>query len=174
MNIPAKREYLKALLVCESYHHSNTQKVAQVIAKTLDAEIKKPQEVDPSETADYSLVGFGSGIFFGKHHGSILKLVDKLPQGNNKTVFIFSTSGEEGKIEGFHRKLHRKLEEKGYNILDEFNCAGYDTFLFNKVVGGISKGRPNQEDLNAAQIFGEKLKRTYNVLLLCDRPSSSK
>jgi len=163
---------LRALLVCQSYHHNNTQKVAQVIAQTLGAEIKNPQEVDPSEVEGYSLVGFGSGIYFSKHHGSILKLVDKLPHGNNKTVFIFSTSGEEGKMQGFHKNLRRKLELKGYNILDEFNCAGYDTFLFNKVVGGISKGRPNQDDLNAAQTFAEKLKRSYNVLLLCDKPSS--
>jgi flavodoxin len=160
-------------IVCHSYHHNNTQKVAQVIAPVLGAEIKTPQDVNPEDVASYGLIGFGSGIYFGKHHASILKLVDKLPQGNNKTVFIFSTSGEEGKMDGFHRKLRRKLEEKGYNILDEYNCPGYDTFLFTKIVGGISKGRPNQEDLNAAQTFGEKLKRTYNVLLLCEKPSSS-
>jgi flavodoxin len=161
---------LKALLICQSYHHKNTEKVASVIAQALGAEVKTPQEVKPEDVAGYGLIGFGSGVYFGKHHASILKLADKLPQGNNKTVFIFSTSGEEGKMEHFHKKLHQKLEAKGYNILDEFNCPGYDTFLFTKIVGGLQKGRPNQDDLNAAQTFGEKLKRTYNVLLLCDRP----
>jgi flavodoxin len=158
---------LKALLVCQSYHHDNTKKVAQIIAQTLGAEIKTPQEVNPAEVASYGLIGFGSGIYFGKHHGSILKLADKLPAGNNKYVFLFSTSGQEGNMERFHKKLNKKLEEKGYNILDEFNCPGYDTYLFTKIVGGISKGRPNQEDLKAAQAFGEKLKRAYNVLILC-------
>jgi flavodoxin len=74
-------------------------------------------------------------------------------------------------MEGFHKKLHKKLEAKGYNILDEFNCPGYDTYLLTKIVGGVQKGRPNQDDLNAAQTFGEKLKRSYNVLLLCDKPT---
>jgi Flavodoxins len=165
---------LKALIICQSYHHKNTEKVASVIANTLGAEVKTPQEVDPAQVADYGLIGFGSGVYFGKHHGSILKLADKLPPGNNKTVFIFSTSGQEGNMERFHKKLHEKLEEKGYNILDEFNCPGYDTYLFIKLVGGLQKGRPNQDDLNAAQTFAEKLKRTYNVLLLCDKPQPPK
>ncbi len=76
-------------------------------------------------------------------------------------------------MERFHKKLHQKLEVKGYNILDEFNCPGYDTYLFTKIVGGLQKGRPNQEDLNAGQTFAEKLKRTYNVLLLCAKPLTS-
>jgi flavodoxin len=167
---------LKALIILQSYHHRNTEKVAGVIAQALgaDVEVKAPQDVDPTQVAGYGLIGFGSGIYFGKHHGSILKLADKLPQGNNKTVFIFSTSGQEDNMEGFHKKLHKKLEEKGYNILDEFNCPGYDTYLFTKIVGGLQKGRPNQDDLSAAQTFGEKLKRSYNVLLLCEKPAAAK
>jgi flavodoxin len=164
---------LKALIVLHSYHHKNTEKVAGVIAGTLGAEVKTAKDVDPAEVAGYGLIGFGSGIYFGKHHGSILKLADKLPKGNNKYVFLFSTSGQEGNMERFHKKLHQKLEAKGYNILDEFNCPGYDTYLLTKIVGGIQKGRPNQEDLNAAQTFGEKLKRSYNVLLLCDKPATT-
>lgn len=165
---------MKALIILQSYHHKNTEKVAGVIAQVLGAEVKTPKDVDPAEVANYGLVGFGSGIYMGKHHGSILKLADKLPQGNNKTVFIFSTSGQEGNLARFHKKLHEKLEAKGYNILDEFNSPGYDTFLFTKIVGGLQKGRPNQDDLNAAQTFAEKLKRSYNVLLLCDKPQASK
>lgn len=161
---------MKALIILQSYHHKNTEKVASVIANVLGAEVKTSKDVDPAEVANYGLVGFGSGIYMGKHHASILKLADKLPQGNNKTVFIFSTSGQADNMGRFHKKLHQKLEDKGYNILDEFNCPGYDTFLFTKIVGGLQKGRPNQDDINAAQTFGEKLKRTYNVLLLCDKP----
>jgi flavodoxin len=165
---------LKALLICYSQHHQNTKKVASVIANFLGAEIKTPPEVNPTEVSSYGLIGFGSGIYFGKHHRSLLKLVDKLSQGANRCVFIFSTSGQEGNSERLHKSLHNKLEAKGYNILSEFNCPGYDTYLFTRLVGGIQKGHPNEEDLKAAQTFAENLKRTYNVLLLCDKSPSSK
>ena len=53
---------MKSLLVLYSYHHHNTEKIAKVFAKVLDAEIKTPQEIKPEELQDYDLVGFGSGI----------------------------------------------------------------------------------------------------------------
>jgi flavodoxin len=36
-------------LVVYSYHHNNTQKVAEVFAKVLDAEIKTPQQTNQEE-----------------------------------------------------------------------------------------------------------------------------
>jgi len=40
---------MKSLLVLFSYHHNNTEKVANVFAKALDAQIKTPQQIDPEE-----------------------------------------------------------------------------------------------------------------------------
>ncbi len=164
--------FLNAIIICYSHHHLNTQKVAEVIAKalsdkTLSVEIKKPAEVDVANLSSYGLIGFGSGIYFGKHHKTLLNLADKLPQATNQKVFIFSTSGQANNSENLHKKLREKLQNKGYEILSEFNCPGYDTVLFTRIVGGIQKGHPNEEDLKAAQTFAENLKQTYNVLLLC-------
>ena len=38
-----------ALLILFSYHHNNTEKVAKVLAKVLDAQIKTPQEINPED-----------------------------------------------------------------------------------------------------------------------------
>jgi flavodoxin len=46
-----------------SYHHKNTEKIAQVMAKVLDAPIKTPQQIHPAELQEYDLIGFGSGIY---------------------------------------------------------------------------------------------------------------
>jgi flavodoxin len=148
---------MKTLILCHSYHHNNTQKVAAVIAKTLGAELKTPAEVTAQTLAAYDLVGFGSGIYFGKHHKTLLDLADSLPQSEGK-VFIFSTSGQEGNVEKFHRKLKETLQAKGYTVVGEFNCAGYDTYGVLKLAGGIKKGRPNEEDLRAAEVFAQSLK----------------
>ncbi|MEE9540927.1 MAG: flavodoxin domain-containing protein, partial [Candidatus Thorarchaeota archaeon] len=84
---------MKALLVLFSYHHNNTERIANVFAKVLDAQIKTPQQINPEELQEYSLVGFGSGIYGAKHHKSLLDLADELPQVTNRKAFLFSTSG---------------------------------------------------------------------------------
>jgi flavodoxin len=117
---------IKSLLVWYSYHHHNTEKIAKVFAKVLDAEIKWPEEINPEELQEYDLVGFGSGIYSAKHDESLLELADELPEVNNKNAFIFSTAGITGKSKASkdHATLREKLQSKGYVILDEFQCKG--------------------------------------------------
>jgi flavodoxin len=148
---------MKSLIICFSYHHKNTLKVASVLAKTLEAEVKAPNEVDSNGLSDYDLIGFGSGITFGKHTKVLLDLVDKLPTVTNKKAFIFSTSGQTGNGSRFHKKLRERLESKGFGIAGEFNCAGFDTYGLMKIVGGIQKGHPNEEDLMQAETFAQSL-----------------
>ena len=159
---------MKSLLVLFSYHHKNTEKIANVFAKVLDAEIKTPRQTNPEELQEYSLVGFGSGIYGDKHAKPLLNLADKLPQVTNKKAFIFSTCGAPAAIdeEQFkeyvtenHSPLREKLQSKGYIIVDEFSCAGFNTNSFLKLFGGINKGRPNAEDLQNAEEFAQNLKK---------------
>ncbi len=151
---------MKALLVLFSYHHNNTERIANVFAKVLDAQIKTPQQIDPEELQEYSLVGFGSGIYSDKHHKSLLDLAEKLPQVTNRKAFLFSTSAMLGekKVAEDHSTLREKLQSKGYMIVDEFACKGFNTNSFMKYVGGMNKGRPNAEDLKHAEEFAQNLK----------------
>jgi flavodoxin len=149
---------MKTLLILVSYHHKNTQKIADVFAKILNAQTKTPQQTNPEDLQQYDLVGFGSGIYFGKHHKELLALVDKLPLAVNKKAFIFSTSGDTRNGAKLHMSLKRKLGSKGYIIVGEFNCAGFDTFGLLKLFGGLKKGKPDAEDLKHAEDFAEKLK----------------
>jgi flavodoxin len=149
---------MKSLIVCYSIHHNNTQKIAEAMAKVLDAQVKTPQQTNPEELLQFDLVGFGSGIFGEKHHQSLLEFADKLPQVANKKAFIFSTSfvGIDslifGKVTGkFHTALKEKLQSKGYTVVDEFNCKGFNTNRIYGRFGGMNKGRPNAEDLRHAE-----------------------
>ncbi len=152
---------MKSLLVLFSYHHKNTEKIAKVFAKVLDAQIKTPKQINPDELQDYNLVGFGSGIYSDKHHKSLLDLADKIPQVNNRKAFIFSTSAMMGedKVAKDHSMLREKLQFKGYMIVDEFACKGFNTNSFLKYFGGMNKGRPNAEDLKHAEEFAQSLKQ---------------
>ena len=142
-------------------HHGNTEKVAKAIAEILNAELVKPHEVDITTLSKYDLIGFGSGIYYVKHHSSLLGLIDKLPTLKNKKVFTFYTSGLR-KIRFFHecdKALKRKLLDKGFDIIGEFCCPGFDTNGLLKFIGGIRKDRPNKKDLEKARNFAKDLSK---------------
>jgi len=152
---------MKSLLVLFSYHQKNTEKIAKVFAKVLDAQIKTPEQINPGELQEYNLIGFGSGIYGEKHHKLLLDFADTLPQITNKKAFIFSTSALQGKakVAKDHSLLREKLLSKGYMIVDEFSCKGFNTNSFMKYFGGMNKGRPNAEDLKRAEEFAQNLKQ---------------
>ena len=157
---PGNVSLMSSLLVLFSYHHRNTEKIASVFARVLNAQIRTPQEVDPEGLRQYSLIGFGSGIYGEKHHAVLLDLADKLPQVASGKAFIFSTHGGPANAEYVrrnHSPLRERLQSKGYLIVDEFSCAGLNTNSFLRLFGGLNKGRPNAEDLEHAEEFARRL-----------------
>jgi flavodoxin len=167
---------MKTLVVVSSLHHKNTEKVAGVLAKILGAEVQGPQEVDPGALREYDLVGFGSGIDSDKHRKALLDLADESPEMNQKKAFIFSTCGIPVSIAGersvkkysekSHSTLREKLISRGYTIIGEYTCAGFNTNSFLRLFGGLNKGRPNAEDLSRAEEFARTLKAEMASLRL--------
>jgi len=86
---------MKTLIISVSIHHKNTEKVAKVMAVELAADLLSLDQVQSRSLAEYDLIGFGSGIYFMKHHKTLLQFVDTLPAGMGKPAFVFSTSGTE-------------------------------------------------------------------------------
>ena len=154
-----RRVGMRSLIICKSIHHGNTKKVADRMAEVLKAEVLEPEKVDLERLEKYDLLGFGSGIYSGEHHETIFEFVDKLPKVENKKVFIFSTCGapkiamSEKFVRRNHSKLKEKLQSKGYKVVDEFGCRGWNTNSFLKLFGGINKGKPNENDLKRAEEF---------------------
>jgi len=72
---------------------------------------------------------------------SLLDLADKLPQVRNKKAFIFSSCGvpafaaNRKLFEKNHSSLREKLQSKGYTVIGEFSCAGFNTNSFLKLFG---------------------------------------
>lgn len=50
------------------------------------------------------------------------------------------------------------FNSRGFNVIADFNCKGFDTFGPLKIVGGINKDHPNEDDLNDAKKFAKSLK----------------
>jgi flavodoxin len=157
----------KSLVIVFSYHHGNTEKIAHTIAKVLGAEVKLPQQVYPEELRQYDLIGFGSGIYSATFDPSVLTLADRLSYAAGKKAFLFSTYGAPAFIanrefiEKNHEQIREKLQLKGYQVIGEFGCAGWNTNSFLKVFGGLNKGRPNAEDFANAEAFAREMMRGH-------------
>jgi len=153
----------RSLVVVFSYHHNNTGKIANAIAHVLGAEVKTPQQVTPEEITEYDIVGFGSGIYSATFGPSVLSLAGQLPQASDTKVFLFSTYGAPAFIanrkfiEGNHQEIREKLEKKGYQVIGEFGCAGWNTNSFLRLFGGLNKGKPDEEDFRNAEAFAKEM-----------------
>jgi flavodoxin len=158
---------MKTLIVVSSSHHGNTGKVAAAMAGVLGADLLRPRDVDQAMMTRYDLVGFGSGIDSDRHYKDLLDCADELPAADGRRAFIFSTCGAPASLAGeeFPRKysqkshagLRAKLVSRGYGIVGEFSCPGFNTNSFLKLLGGLNRGRPNAEDLRRAEEFARSL-----------------
>jgi flavodoxin len=147
---------MKTLIIYKSVHHGNTEKIAKVMADALEAELLDLKDADGNTIKEYDLIGFGSGVYFYKPHKKLRKFIEGLDNVENKKAFVFSTSGA-GKPE-FNKWLKENLSNKGFEVVGEFHCKGFDTYGLTKLIGGINKGKPDGEDLKNAKNFANGLK----------------
>jgi len=67
---------------------------------------------------------------------------------------VFSTTGSKTYSARGHKLIIEKLKEKGFSIVGEFSCLGYDTALSPT---GINQGKPDMQDLESAREFASRL-----------------
>jgi flavodoxin len=151
-----------SIIFLYSIHNGNTRKVAEAIAPVINASIidigaAQPAAADFKALEDYALIGFGSGIDSARHFRELLNLAENLPRCQNKKAFIFSTSGiySEKKMLKDHETLRNILHGKGFIIVGEFGCPGYNTNSILKFFGGMNKKRPSPDDLSKAAAFAK-------------------
>jgi flavodoxin len=143
-------------IICVSIHHGNTHKLATTLTSELGADLFSVDEAKNIRLASYQLVGLGSGIYFGRHHGSLRELVDSW-QAPPRRVFLFSTAGLPFLRWCQHSSLRRRLVRKGCQVVSEFCCRGWDTVGPLWLMGGINRKHPNSRDLDRAIEFAQGL-----------------
>lgn len=92
-----------------------------------------------------------SGIYAGKYHKDIFKLVEQIPR-LEKDVFLFSIAGSPE--EKYEQPMKELLTSKGARIVGEFRClgqAGFFGFIW------ANKGHPDEQDLERARAFAKGL-----------------
>ena len=146
---------MKKVIVDYSKHHNNTKKIIDAI-KSVDESIdlidvtKEPN----ADISSYDLIGLASGIYFSKYAKQMIEYANNhLPE--NKKVFYIYTHG--APIGGFLKDMRKIVKNKKCYEVGKYHCRGYDTYVFKRF-GGISKGRPNDKDINNAIKFYNSIK----------------
>ena len=141
---------MKSILIYASTHHGNTKKVVDAIANEFDIEVVDATRIHEKDLTDYDLIGFASGIFFTKFSEQVLRFATNcLPE--NKNVFFIATAGNP--MKGNFHSIASIAEEKKCNEAGRFQCKGFDTYGPFKLVGGIQKGHPDEDELKDAIDF---------------------
>jgi flavodoxin len=159
----------RVLIILAASPAGATARVAGVIAEELGARVIGPGQAEGVRAGDFTLVGFGSGVFHGEHHASLLALADELPSATHAKAFLFSTCGIPARFTNprelaeysrrNHVALRERLRAKGYEIVGEFGCPGFNENKFLKLFGGLNRGRPNAADLESARSFAAGLEK---------------
>ena len=141
---------MKSVIIYASTHHGNTKKVVEAIASKCDVELIDATKVHEKDLSVYDLIGFASGIFFTKFSEQVLKFArENLPE--NKDVFFIATAGNPISLN--FNSIADIVKEKNCSEVGRYQCKGFDTYGPFKLVGGIQKGHPDEDELKAAVDF---------------------
>ena len=141
---------MKTVIVYYSKHHGNTKKLLDAIARTEDVTLLDVTENPSAHLSEFDRIGFASGIYFSAFAKQLIAFAEEhLPE--NKSVFYIYTHG--APKGNFLKEMRSIADRKHCKELGEYRCQGYDTFGPFKLVGGIAKGHPTDEEIAAAVEF---------------------
>jgi len=144
---------MKVAIAYYSQHHGNTKKLLDAIKDLADVELINVVECKKADLSDYDLIGFASGIYFGKFSKAVMEFArNNLP--SNKRVFLINTYGVKG---DYTKEMKKIIAEKSCELLGTYGCRGFDTFGPFKLIGGIAKGHPDETDVKGALEFFRRI-----------------
>ncbi len=144
---------MKSIIIYESTHHGNTKKLVEAIAGKYPVETVSIEQAESVDLSGCDRIGLASGIAFGKFYKRMEEFAARIPSGSS--VFLLYTCGNPGN--GYVKNITRTLEAKGVKVIGNYGCRGYDTFGPFRLVGGIAKGHPTEEEIAGAVAFYEKV-----------------
>lgn len=110
----------RSLIVCFS-GTGNTWTLSRAIAKGLSDNgvqtdvLAMEQASEPLDITGYSIIGIGFPVFVGSIPANVYRWVRKLPSGQGRKTFIFSTKG--GGTFGSEALLAFLLAKRGYRVV---------------------------------------------------------
>ena len=147
----------KAVIVYASRHHGNTRKIIERIAgcypvRLIDADIEADVDLSAFDT-----IGFASGIDFGDFYKPVIEVLKCSRLENMKVFFLYTAARPDDR---FVKNICRTAMEKGANIVGIYGCKGFNTYGAWKLIGGMNKSHPTEDEVYAAVRFYAGLMKT--------------
>ena len=107
---------MKTVIIYASVHHNNTKELVCAIAAENDIDVVDATKITEKDLSGYDLIGFASGIYFGKLHQSVINFAEvNLPE--NKDVFLICTYGGKPVFDSIKKIIKKSREELWENFL---------------------------------------------------------
>ncbi len=142
---------MNTVIVYYSHHHGNTKKLLDAIKK-YDPSVEFIDVTAPATTdlSAFDRIGFASGIYFTSFAKQVLSFAEAHLPENKDVFYIYTHGAPKG---GFLTAIRSIAEKKKCKELGSYHCLGFDTFGPFKLVGGIAKGHPTEEETAGAVQF---------------------
>ena len=145
---------MKTAIVYYSQHHGNTKKLLDAIAKENEVTLIDVTEQPSADLAGYDRIGFASGIYFSAFAKQLTAFAEAHLPEKKDVFFIYTHGAPKG---DFLKAMREIAAKKNCRELGEYRCQGFDTFGPFKLVGGIAKGHPTEEEIKGAVDFYKNL-----------------
>ncbi len=151
---------MNAVIVYGSHHHGNTEKLVRHLAARYPITLVDAEQMQEAELSQYDLVGFASGVDFGKFYPAVTELARFLRPGQK--LFALYTCARDNKSYG--EEIRQIAGVMDCTFLGKFGCKGYNTYGPWKLIGGMNKNRPSQEELAQAETFFAGILEKYREI----------
>ena len=141
-------------IVYYSRHHGNTKKLLDAISESNEVTLIDVTEQPSADLSAYDRIGLASGIYYNSFSKQLLEFAEKHLPEKKKVFYIYTHGAPKGMFLNAVRKI---AEQKHCREIGSYHCLGFDTFGPFKLVGGIAKGHPTEEEIKEAVAFYQKL-----------------
>ena len=155
---------MNTMILYRSKSHGNTKRLVDAICAAhpevacLDVStVGKEEKVDLSA---YRLIGLASGVYYGNMDSTLMRVASKSLRDGD---YVFGLVTRGSNDQKFSKNLGDTCLLRAANLIGIYDVFGYNTMFPFKLVGGLMKGHPTQEEVDGAVAFYEGLVETYGA-----------
>jgi flavodoxin/NAD-dependent dihydropyrimidine dehydrogenase PreA subunit len=154
----------KNLIFCFS-QTGNTKKMAQAISdaflkKDWESEIQEIPKTSPDLASEADAVGIGTPVHYWTSPIPVTRWVEKLPAGDGKTAYVFTTYGHVYEGNALHA-LADALKKKGYKLTGGFRLPTVHNYASLGEDPKFGKNTPTKESLTQ---ISEAVKNMVDII----------
>ena len=141
---------MRTAIIYYSKHHGNTRKLLDAIAEKADVTLIDVTEQPEADLSGYDRIGMASGIYYSSFARQLLEYAQAYLPEKKDVFYIYTHGAPKGE---FLKAIREIAGQKQCREIGSYHCKGFDTFGPFKLVGGIAKGHPTEEEITGAAKF---------------------